>query len=266
MAPFLIQWTNVEVSELSVEIDLWPVEQRNGPISAYQVIVLKVCDCYHKLSRDFHLKLKDLNRNNDTFYPFYVAAEIKNNPVHDKSWKFKVGDGKSYGAFFNKELTRGESYIVYQRALTNHNSQILEGEVSKIAMISIKPGPQCITQETKGENSESQVLLAAVITLSFIVFLSLVLNGTLIWRLRQAESNKRTSIVDSGTPQVHPGVCQVSEPGVYMELQPKPSDSQSREPPEYQSLQDRRVTPDYYNMGFLEGRSNDKGKVYENME
>ncbi|PFX14396.1 Receptor-type tyrosine-protein phosphatase delta [Stylophora pistillata] len=266
MAPFLIQWTNVEVSELSVEIDLWPVEQRNGPISAYQVIVLKVCDCYQELSRDFHLKLKDLNRNNDTFYPFYVAAEIKNNPVHDKSWKFKVGDGKSYGAFFNKELTRGESYIVYQRALTNHNSQILEGEVSKIAMISIKPGPQCITQETKGENSESQVLLAAVITLSFIVFLCLVLNGTLIWRLRQAESNKRTSIVDSGTPQVHTGVCQVSEPGVYMELQPKPSDSQSREPPEYQSLQDRRVTPDYYNMEFLEGRSNDKGLVYENME
>ena len=89
--------------------------------SAYQVIVLKVCDCYQELSRDFHLKLKDLNRN-DTFYPFYVAAEIKNNPVHDKSWKFTVGDGKSYGAFVNKELTRGESYIVYQRALTNHNS------------------------------------------------------------------------------------------------------------------------------------------------
>ncbi|XP_022777754.1 uncharacterized protein LOC111319203 [Stylophora pistillata] len=133
-------------------------------------------------------------------------------------------------------------------------------------MISIKPGPQCITQETKGENSESQVLLAAVITLSFIVFFSLVLNGTLIWRLRQAESNKRTSIVDSGTPQVHPGVFQVSEPGVYMELQPRPSDGQSREPPEYQSLQDRRVTSDYYNMEFLEGRSNDKGKVYENME
>ncbi|XP_022810088.1 receptor-type tyrosine-protein phosphatase S-like [Stylophora pistillata] len=140
MAPFLIQWTNVEVFELSVEIDLWPVEQRNGPISAYQVIVRKVCDCYQEPPRDFDLKLKDLKRNNDTFYPFYVAAEIKNNPVHDKSWKFTVGDGKSYGAFVNKELTRGESYIVYQRALTIHNSQILEGEVSKIAMISVKPG------------------------------------------------------------------------------------------------------------------------------
>lgn len=64
---------------------------------------------------------------------------MKNNPVHEKSWKFTGGDGKSYGAFVNNELTRGEDYIVYQRALTDYNSQILEGDVSKIAMISIKP-------------------------------------------------------------------------------------------------------------------------------
>ena len=32
MAPFVPQWTNMEVSELSVEINLWPVEQRNGPV------------------------------------------------------------------------------------------------------------------------------------------------------------------------------------------------------------------------------------------
>ena len=46
----------------------------------------------------------------------------KNNPVQEKSWKFTVGDGKSYGAFVNNELTRGENYIVYQRALTDYNS------------------------------------------------------------------------------------------------------------------------------------------------
>ena len=80
-------------------------------LSAYQVIVLKVSDC-----------AQDLNRNNTNFSPFYVAAELKNNPVHEKSWKFTVGDGKSYGAFVNNELTRGEDYIVYQRALTDYNS------------------------------------------------------------------------------------------------------------------------------------------------
>ena len=93
--------------------------------------------------------------------------------------------------------------------------------------------------------SLSRVLFAAVIALTVIVFFSLIVNGILIWRLRRAEPNKRTTIVNSGIP-VPSGVHQASEPGVYMELQPRPSDGQSREPPEYQSLDDRRVTQVVY--------------------
>lgn len=37
MAPFVPQWTNMEISELSVEINLWPVEQRNGPVRCVTV-------------------------------------------------------------------------------------------------------------------------------------------------------------------------------------------------------------------------------------
>ena len=77
------------------------------------------------------------------------------------------------------------------------------------------------------------------------MFFSLIVNGILIWRLRRAEPNKRTTIVNSSIP-VPSGVHQASEPGVYMELQPRPSDGQSREPPEYQSLDDRRVTQVVY--------------------
>ena len=94
-------------------------------------------------------------------------------------------------------------------------------------------------------SAESRVLFAAVIALSVIVFFSLIVNGILIWRLRRAEPNNRTTIVNSGIP-VPSGVHQASEPGVYMELQPRPSDGQSREPPEYQSLDDRRVTQVVY--------------------
>ena len=97
------------------------------------------------------------------------------------------------------------------------------------------------------------------------MFFSLIVNGILIWRLRRAEPNKRTTIVNSGIP-VPSGVHQASEPGVYMELQPRPSDGQSREPPEYQSLDDRRVTQDYYNMGVSEESLDEKGEVYENVE
>ena len=94
-------------------------------------------------------------------------------------------------------------------------------------------------------SAESRVPFAAVIALSVIVFFSLIVNGILIWRLRRAEPNERTTIVNSDIP-VPSGVHQASEPGVYMELQPRPSDGQSREPPEYQSLDDRRVTQVVY--------------------
>ena len=114
-------------------------------------------------------------------------------------------------------------------------------------------------------SAESRVLFAAVIALSSIVFFSLIVNGTLIWRLRRAEPNNRTTIVNSGIP-VPSGVHQASEPGVYMELQPRPSDGQPREPPEYQSLDDRRVTQDYYNMGVSEESLDEKGEIYENVE
>ena len=67
------------------------------------------------------MKLKDSNDKELNFYPFYIAAEIENGSVRDKSWKFAVGDGKSYGTFTNKELRRGENYIAYQRAITRHN-------------------------------------------------------------------------------------------------------------------------------------------------
>ena len=83
--------------------------------SAYQVIVLKVADGVEELPSDYNSQLKDEGN-------FYVAAEIENDPVYGESWKFTVGDGKSYGTYVNKELTGREDYIVYQRAITNHKN------------------------------------------------------------------------------------------------------------------------------------------------
>ena len=48
----------------------------------------------------------------------------------------------------------------------------------------------------------------------------------------------------------------VSEPGVYMELDPRPSEGQSRAPSEYQTLQGRHMTSKCYNVGFKEGNRN----------
>ena len=106
---------------------------------------------------------------------------------------------------------------------------------------------------------ESQVFRAAVIALCCIVFFLLIVIGALIWRLRRTELNKKATTVNSGIPAPS-GSHQVSEPGVYMELRGK-----SREPPEYQSLQDTQVTSNYYNVGFKKERLGKKDSgIYEN--
>ena len=86
--------------------------------SAYQVIVLKVVDEAEELPDDYDSKLKDANNAIKDNLNFYIAAELLNDPVYENSWEFTIGDDKTYGAYVNKGLERGEEYIVFQRALT----------------------------------------------------------------------------------------------------------------------------------------------------
>ena len=111
------------------------------------------------------------------------------------------------------------------------------------------------------------ILRVAVIALSCIVFVLLVVIGVLIWRIRRAEPNNRTTtankIITNAIGQSESARAQhMSEPGVYMELGLRPTDGQS--PAEYQTLQGTHVTSGYYNVGF-KGRRKKKEdqEVYE---
>ena len=88
-----------------------------------------------------------------------------------------------------------------------------------------------------------------------IVFPLLVLIGVLIWRLRRAQaSNTPATATSRDTIQsVFPLEQHASEPGSYMELRPRPSEGQTRVPPEYQSSQGSNVNAGYYNVVPEEG-------------
>ena len=88
---------------------------------SHQVIVLKVVDGEEDLPTDYASKMKDSITAEIGNLTFYVAAEIESVPGNEKSWEFTVGDGKTYGAYRNKELQNGEDYIVFQRAMTYDN-------------------------------------------------------------------------------------------------------------------------------------------------
>ncbi len=110
---------------------------------------------------------------------------------------------------------------------------------------------------------------ATVIALSCFVFLSLVVNAVLIWRLRRAVSNNRTMTTDKtiihdiGKPDL-PRDQHVSVPDSYMELRPRPSEGHSLSPPDFKSAHDTNKSPGYYNLGLNKGNDgNDNEETYE---
>lgn len=116
-----------------------------------------------------------------------------------------------------------------------------------------------------------KIFLTTTIVSSTLVLVLLVVIGVLIWRSRRAVPNDKASTADktitdnvgqAGSPRAQ----HVSEPGVYMELHPRPSEGQSRSSPEYQTLQGRNMTSGYYNVGFKgRNRKKEDEAVYDNV-
>ena len=109
------------------------------------------------------------------------------------------------------------------------------------------------------------IFQAITIASSTLVLVLLVVIGVLVWRLRRAGPNNKASTADK---EITDNVGQhVSEPDVYMELQPWPSQGQSRAPTEYQMLQGRHITSGYCSVGFKEGnRKKESQEAYDNIE
>ncbi|KAJ7358732.1 hypothetical protein OS493_021507 [Desmophyllum pertusum] len=168
LPPVVLSFTSKNITKSSTGIHLWPVEQRNGPISNYQVIVLKVADGAYELPGGYASKLKDSNNANKDNLPFYVAAEITNVPVHEESWEFTVGDKETYGTYINKGLEVGEVYFIYQRAVTNDNGHILEGEVSKVATIAVVIQDVGATDTSEGSVSPAAYVVPVVLLLLIV--------------------------------------------------------------------------------------------------
>ena len=115
------------------------------------------------------------------------------------------------------------------------------------------------------------IFKASTIALSTLVFVLLVVIGVLVWRLRRNVQNNKTSTADKNitdnfgqarSSRSH----HVSEPGDYMELDPRPSEGQSRAPAEYQTLQGRHMTSGYYNVEFKGGnREKEDEESYYNV-
>ncbi|XP_066015596.1 protein sidekick-1-like isoform X3 [Pocillopora verrucosa] len=123
----------------------------------------------------------------------------------------------------------------------------------KITLLSLKDneddGGKCSQDDTQS------IFLASVIAFSCIVVVLLIIICGLIWQRRRAVPSRRTqgnekvdfdgvkSSTDQQLRDQH-----ASDPDLYMELKPRPSNQESHVPSEYQSLQEEPENPGYYNM------------------
>ncbi|NXE27883.1 SUSD1 protein, partial [Ardeotis kori] len=107
----------VAVKGSSPLLRLRKAEDRNGPISLYQVIVLPlglqstfVCDSF--AAATFF--------SNTTDFKGYVAAEFRAKDVAD-NMSIALGDRHYYGKFYNAPLKLGEEYCVFLRIISEWN-------------------------------------------------------------------------------------------------------------------------------------------------
>ncbi|XP_022800122.1 protein sidekick-1-like [Stylophora pistillata] len=129
-----------------------------------------------------------------------------------------------------------------------------------------------LSESQEEGNNVRSIFRAGDIAWSCVVFMLLVLIGVLIWWLRRAQANSRRAtaekaIVLDTVQSVVPLEKHVSEPGSYMELRPRPSDGQTRVPPEYQSLRGGHANAGYYNVDpKTENKKGPNEEIYEEIE
>ena len=117
------------------------------------------------------------------------------------------------------------------------------------------------------------IFLASVIALSCIVVVLLIIICGLIWQRRRAVPNRRTRSKEKvdfdgvkSSPDQQRRDQHASDPDLYMELKPRPSNQECHVPTEYQSLQEELEKPGYYNMVLQKengGKQNEE--VYEEL-
>ncbi|XP_078353730.1 uncharacterized protein LOC144638391 [Oculina patagonica] len=194
-----------------------------------------------------------------------ATSDFSFNYSWTKSGQVPVGDHiKIFNNSFVLTPRDAKDYGVYVCHATNSFG-------STAYRITLSEGHKRLTtaDTMKGDNNVNSTFNATVIALSCFVFLSLVVNAVLIWRLRRAVSNNRTMTTDKtiihdiGKPDL-PRDQHVSVPDSYMELRPRPSEGHSFSPPDFKSAHDTNKSPGYYNLGLNKGNDgNDNEETYE---
>uniref|UniRef100_H3ACG5 Sushi domain containing 1 n=1 Tax=Latimeria chalumnae TaxID=7897 RepID=H3ACG5_LATCH len=156
----------VDVQFIATEGQLQPLilrraEDKNGPISLYQVVVFPLCpqcvfDCSLLSTQGFY--------NSSTDTGGYVAAEFRAEVIVGKL-TFSIGDRQYYGEFYNAPLERGKDYYIILRTISEWN---MVRKQSCVIWAKVK-GTSHSLQHTIG------IGIGSVVVVIFLLFISFLL-------------------------------------------------------------------------------------------
>ncbi|XP_067027507.1 receptor-type tyrosine-protein phosphatase T-like isoform X2 [Acropora muricata] len=207
----------IEKAGSSVNLMIRPATQDNGPISYYQILVHGVQDFTDTVS-----DWKNFGSN------LYISAQIPASEVKAEM-RFVLGDGKDKGGYNNKELSSGQKYNIYFRALTTVTSkkrstdeEFLTGQAQLLAQVQVEGTGN--TGAVKGQSSTTAVV-ASVVSVLLVIIVGAVA-GVIFWRRRHHPIDR-----SSKGNELHP-MTDVSVNGAYDTIRPDSEGSQPQTPKE----------------------------------
>ncbi|CAH1268400.1 PTPRT [Branchiostoma lanceolatum] len=162
-----------EAKDNTVSLELKPVLPKNGPISAYYVVV----QGNNQLRfLDNQGEMLDYHEASDQGKPFYITAMFSPDEVKEKK-NFVVGDNKTYGGYWNAPLVEGEKYsFIYGVASELNGEKLMSfSETQRPITVSQDPSDDGPTVQRAADNSSLMIaIFVAVLLLLLLIFMILL--------------------------------------------------------------------------------------------
>ncbi|XP_059613064.1 putative inactive tyrosine-protein kinase Wsck [Phlebotomus argentipes] len=173
--------------ERTITVQINPIENGNGPITFYRVVVAFV---NYGLVQNFDLALlKDYRGSREDGTQYYIAAELD---LKNTSRLFRVGDGQNYRGFYNAPLPE------------NSHVHIKIGVVSSLSGVTTyrysddsHDQHEGIILDTNADSEEDNSVMIAVLTVACII-LGILLVGSvaMYFYLRKRVQSTRRRFTD----------------------------------------------------------------------
>ncbi|XP_017785522.1 PREDICTED: putative tyrosine-protein kinase Wsck [Nicrophorus vespilloides] len=163
----------VERIEKGMKIQLKPVENSNGPITSYLIIVIN-SGLWQTVQVD---NLKGYYQAKAEGFSYYVAAEIQPTNINEL---FTIGDGRNYGKYYNAPLDKDSVYKVMLGAVSK--SKGIEKRI--FSESNIGSDVTILEMENEGQ-SESPIIITFLWIAIILITLLLIAGLGLIFLLRK---------------------------------------------------------------------------------